>query len=250
MSTSIDTFYFSLARISALQILRASGIDRARPSVIDSFTDILVRYLLLLATSARDNAVLAGREGADVLDVRTAMGEYGVLVTRCEAPRPPSPLPLPGIEGMDMQLEEEKEEDEDDEDLRVVEEFVEWCRGPQAAEIRKVAGMDEYTPPNTAPSTADPDNPALQDPGQTDWLTGLVRKQIRAGAEDRFRGSVLEKILQSMEPPDGEVPADGVKNEEVMEGRIRELQVPEIPGGMALVSEEGMHLVREFSWVP
>ncbi|ODQ50695.1 hypothetical protein SAICODRAFT_21362 [Saitoella complicata NRRL Y-17804] len=248
MSTSTDTFYFSLARISALQILRASGIDRARPSVIDSFTDILVRYLLLLATSARDNAILAGREGADVLDVRTAMGECGVLVARCEAPSRPSPLPVPGIEGMDLELEDE--EDEEDEDLRVVEEFVEWCRGPQAAEIRKVAGMDEHTPPNTAPSTADPDNPAPQDPGQTDWLTGLVRKQIRAGAEDRFRGSVLEQILQSMEPLEGEVPVDSVKDEEGREGRIREPQVPEIPGGMALVSEEGMKLVREFSWVP
>lgn len=46
--TSTDDFYFSLLRVSMLQLLKSTGFDKARPSTVDIFTDLYVKWLGLM----------------------------------------------------------------------------------------------------------------------------------------------------------------------------------------------------------
>ncbi|QSL64048.1 hypothetical protein MERGE_000203 [Pneumocystis wakefieldiae] len=57
-----ERFFFSLARISAIQILRSAGITRAKPIVTDSFTDIFIRPLVQMEDlrAAMENIGLLG----------------------------------------------------------------------------------------------------------------------------------------------------------------------------------------------
>src|SRR5271169_3313686 len=74
-----NPFYFSIARISTAQILRAAGIDRTRPSTLDCLTDILIRYLHLLATQSMFFSLAAGRPEVDIRDIRLAMQDIGII---------------------------------------------------------------------------------------------------------------------------------------------------------------------------
>ncbi|TGZ77388.1 hypothetical protein EX30DRAFT_295641, partial [Ascodesmis nigricans] len=109
--------FFSLLRISAAQILRAAGLTTAKPSVLDAFTDILRRYLILLGTTTRDMAELNNRIEPDISDVRKALEHVGLI-------RPINVF-----------------SDPEDGDTRGVEAFVEWFRGGQEREMRRVAGF-------------------------------------------------------------------------------------------------------------
>jgi transcription initiation factor TFIID subunit 3 len=139
-------FYFSLARISAAQILRAAGIDRTRPSTLDTVTDILIRYLHLLGTQSMSYALHAGHTECNVRDIRLAMEEIGVIAKS----RLVSKNRIRRIvrqrrgEDMDDDMEEEDSdpdgEDEDDESTESMERLLNWFRGAQAAETRRVAG--------------------------------------------------------------------------------------------------------------
>ncbi|KAK9475370.1 uncharacterized protein V1510DRAFT_409015 [Dipodascopsis tothii] len=79
--------YYSLLRISTAQILRSAGIDRCPPSVLDTLTDITIRYLTtlcsrslsysLLAHSSFQNDVAECEPRAE--DVRMALESLGML---------------------------------------------------------------------------------------------------------------------------------------------------------------------------
>lgn len=138
-----NTFYFNLARISAAQILRAAGIDRSRPSTLDTLTDILIRYLHLLGAQSMFFALAAGRSEADIRDVRLAMEDLGViakgrLVSNKRARRIMQPL------DSDYEVDENDSDpdgdDEDDKSTETLERLLNWFKGPQAAECRRVAG--------------------------------------------------------------------------------------------------------------
>ncbi|KAA8894129.1 hypothetical protein FN846DRAFT_975739 [Sphaerosporella brunnea] len=116
---SDSELFFSLLRISAIQALRAAGITTAKPSVVDSFTDIVARYLMLLGSTTKDMAEGAGRLHAELDDVRMALEHVGIV-------RPLNVF-----------------NDPHDEDTRGVDTLVEWFRGPQAKEMRRVAGTDQ-----------------------------------------------------------------------------------------------------------
>lgn len=66
-------FYHGLARICAIQVMRAQGVDRARAGAVDCLADLLERTLYTLGASARQSAELRGCAGADVEDVHAAM---------------------------------------------------------------------------------------------------------------------------------------------------------------------------------
>lgn len=113
MSDSSSQFHFALARITALQLLRSTGIDKARPSVISSLTDLLVRYIQLLGERSREAAEAAGRHACELEDLRAAMESVGTInVTKREHAR-----------------EEEG-----------VLSFITWCMSDEAANMRRVAG--------------------------------------------------------------------------------------------------------------
>ncbi|KAH0608060.1 uncharacterized protein H6S33_002112 [Morchella sextelata] len=114
---SDQELFFALLRVSAAQALRAAGLTTAKPSVLDAVTDILSRYLTLLGSTTRDIAESSGRTHAELPDVRLALEHVGLL----------RPLNIFS--------------DRDDEDTRAVDAFVEWMKGAQAAEMRRVAGF-------------------------------------------------------------------------------------------------------------
>ncbi|BAO40353.1 transcription initiation factor TFIID subunit 3 [Kluyveromyces marxianus] len=58
--TSDEKFYFSLLRISMIQLLRAHGFDKAKSSTIDLFTDLYIRYLELAIHEIRKLALDRG----------------------------------------------------------------------------------------------------------------------------------------------------------------------------------------------
>lgn len=153
-----DVLFFAMLRISAVQILRAAGLTTAKPSVVDAVVgilpllyaavcistymlyirrpiapypvpcrplthfpvlDIFVRYLHLLGTTTRSFAEVAGRTAAELPDVRAALEHVGAI------------WPL------------DVYSDPEDDDTHAIEALVEWFRGNQAAEIRRVAGMKD-----------------------------------------------------------------------------------------------------------
>jgi transcription initiation factor TFIID subunit 3 len=137
---SDSELFFSLLRITSAQILRAAGLTTAKPSVVDAFTgrfhplpppppkvylanpieplvDIVARYLMLLGTTTRDMAESSGRLQAELDDVRLALEHVGLV----------RPLNIFN--------------DPYDDDTRGVDALIEWFRGPQAAEMRRVAGF-------------------------------------------------------------------------------------------------------------
>ncbi|BFZ56659.1 hypothetical protein PYCC9005_003706 [Savitreella phatthalungensis] len=75
MSDGAAHFHFALARVVAMQLLRAAGVDRARSSVVESLTEVFIGVLRHLGLSARGAAELRGTggRGCDVEDVLAAM---------------------------------------------------------------------------------------------------------------------------------------------------------------------------------
>lgn len=123
--TSTPAFHHSLLRPCVLHILRAAGYHSTRPSVLDTFTDIAGRYMLLLAQSAADHSAMNHTElELSIEDVRMAMQDCGAIA--------PEKI-----------LEEQIYDGE--EDTRGVDAFLEWAMGPENKEIRRIAleGGDE-----------------------------------------------------------------------------------------------------------
>lgn len=141
-----NPFYFSLARISAAQILRAAGIDRTRPSTLDTLTDILIRYLHLLGTHSTSFTLAAGRPVSDIRDVRLAMEDLGIIAKgRLLSKKRVRRIAKERVDDMNDDEDEDEDtdpdgEDEDDESTETLERLLNWFKGPQAAECRRVAG--------------------------------------------------------------------------------------------------------------
>lgn len=122
--------HHALLRPCILHILRAAGYHSTKPSVLDALTDIAGRYMLLLATSAANHAATDPTElGITIECVRLAMQECAAIV--------------PEKVWEDQVFDGE-------EDLRGVELFIEWAKGPANKEIRRIAleggdeGKDDY----------------------------------------------------------------------------------------------------------
>ncbi|KKY24491.1 putative bromodomain associated domain protein [Phaeomoniella chlamydospora] len=160
---SPSDLHTALLRPAVIQILRAAGFNNARPS------------------SATAQAAFSNHNSfvPTVQDVRLALLEAGALFPQMSV------------------LEEEAEGSEDIngeivpfEDLRGVESFVNWARGPVNKEIRRVAGV--------AASGKDLTDVNLIDDGE-DFLTAMKKKHSKTGEESRYQGTVLGK--------DGEEPS-------------------------------------------
>ncbi|KAJ8097993.1 hypothetical protein POJ06DRAFT_214578 [Lipomyces tetrasporus] len=116
--------FYSFLRITTAQILRASGIDRCPPSVLDTMTDLAMRYMTLLSIRAAKYAALCGRKEPDVGDIRMAMEATGGL----------RPMRI-----LDEFPDEDKDDLAEDEGLQ---RFIEWCYNA-TKEFNTVAGGEE-----------------------------------------------------------------------------------------------------------
>ena len=121
----------SLLRPAVLQILRAAGFNYTRAAVLDTVTDLGARYLLLLASATAQHAFNNHNDYAPtVQDVRLALLEVGAF-------RPQ----LGVLEERAKGVEEVNGETVPFEDMRGVDGFVNWARGPVNKEIRRIAGL-------------------------------------------------------------------------------------------------------------
>ena len=141
----MPTIQHALLRPAVIQILRASGFHSATPGALDALTEILARYLALLAARAaaraRDNH---GSATPDVTDARMAMVDCGLLTPAATATQevwleilraPLDEVPLRnGLR--DVQADMRRREDTGE-----IEEFVAWARGPENVELRRIAGL-------------------------------------------------------------------------------------------------------------
>ena len=131
--TSAD-LHTALLRPAVLQILRAAGFNYAKSAVIETITDLAARYLLLLASSAAQNAFNTHNTFVPTIqDVRIAMNQAGALYPQMSTAEESLRGNVQILEGVWVPFE----------DLRGVEAFVNWAHGPLNKEIRRIAGFGD-----------------------------------------------------------------------------------------------------------
>ncbi|KZZ94502.1 bromodomain associated protein [Ascosphaera apis ARSEF 7405] len=174
------SLYHSLLRPPILQILRAAGFQAARPTVIDTLTDLAARYLLLLAESTASHIDLSHPEvpAPNLVDVLYALREAGSL-------RP--------------QLSDCEEWSRGEEDTRGVDALVGWMMGENVGggvgevgmgkEIRRVAGFVA-----AERKEVDVDVDVLE---KEDYLTSLKKKHSKTGEESRYQGTAIGKDAEA-----------------------------------------------------
>jgi transcription initiation factor TFIID subunit 3 len=183
---STPQLHQALLRPAIIQILRAAGFHSAKPSVIDTLTDIAGRYITLLASRAAFHAFSNHNDQIpDVTDIRLAMSDSGLLNPALTATEevwrellrdPISEIPeRNGI----RRFEEIKRDEEDTQDVT---EFIKWFSGAINTEIKRIAGQ-----------LPDPKKAHLAETTQEvqDYLTLLKKKHSKTGEESRFQGTVL-----------------------------------------------------------
>ncbi|KAF2806902.1 uncharacterized protein BDZ99DRAFT_500940 [Mytilinidion resinicola] len=214
---SSNTLHNSLLRPAILHILRAAGFHAAKPSVLDTLTDITTRYILLLASRTAENAVANhNTPEPDITDVRMALQDCGLLV----------PSLTPGEEAWKEMLRKplaeypernglrEKERiKRDEEDTQDVKAFLDWIEGEQNREIQRIAGLGA-PPPAAITTTADLDSKEMED-----YLTSLMKKHSKTGVESRYQGTVLGQPSE-LKP----VKIEGGPVESIEEWRLRTQQ--------------------------
>ena len=224
---SSSPLFLALLRPPVLQILRAAGFTTARPSTIDTLVDITSRYFILLATRsavharAHTGAFLYPAPPTD--DLETLLNpdatisddkDLATLEDTCWSSLEAPVITIPDIRhalldagALHPQLSAFEEAAQGAEDLRGVENFIAWCKGPTNAEARRVAGL------SPSPSTAvvattgkGHQEPATDGERAEDFLTQLKKKHAKSGTgeESRFAGTILGK-----EPEEQEVIIEG-----------------------------------------
>ncbi|KAI9702022.1 MAG: hypothetical protein M1836_001366 [Candelina mexicana] len=165
---SPQALQMALLRPAVLHILRAAGFHSMRPSVLDAVVDICARYMLLLADKTAAHALNNHNDlRPEIIDLRMAMQDCSALVPQKSA------------------MEEEWERMED---MRGVEAFIEWARGPENKEIRRTAGLAKE-----AGTATDVNAPGPKE----DYLTVLKKKHSKTGEESRYQGTVLGKSAEN-----------------------------------------------------
>lgn len=184
---SSEDLFSSLLRPAVLHILRASGFHYGKPSAVDTVVDITARYLTLLAERTAENAWLNHNDPApNLTDVRMAMQDCGLLVPTMTAGEEEwkqilrKPLDLYNEESGARDAEAQRRDAEDTADVR---DFIDWVKGEQNKEIRRIAGT--YKPVATNPTEQ------LDQLEMEDYLNTLMKKHSKTGVESRFQGTVL-----------------------------------------------------------
>jgi transcription initiation factor TFIID subunit 3 len=142
---SARTLHLALLRPAILHILRAAGFQAAKPSVVDTLTDIAARYIMLLAARSAEFASVNHNDlTPDTTDVRMALVECGLLTPTQTAGEEMwkellrEPLDeVPERNG----LRQKEIQRRDAEDTHEIQDFVDWFSGPVYLEIKRIAGL-------------------------------------------------------------------------------------------------------------
>ncbi|OAL55985.1 hypothetical protein IQ07DRAFT_557882 [Pyrenochaeta sp. DS3sAY3a] len=184
---SQNDLFFSLLRPAVLHILRATGFHYGKPSAVDTIVDLTARYLSLLAERTAYNAYSNHNDlTPDVTDVRMAMQDCALLVPTLTAGeeiwREILRKPLDDYNA-NTSARDNEEGRRNAEDTADVTEFIDWIKGEQNKEIRRIAGT--YKPVATNPTEQ------LDQLEMEDYLNTLMKKHSKTGVESRFQGTVL-----------------------------------------------------------
>ncbi|KAF2436615.1 bromodomain associated domain-containing protein [Tothia fuscella] len=188
---SARTLHHSLLRPAILQILRASGFHSAKPSVVDTLTDIASRYILLLASKTLIYAHLNHNDSSpDITDVRMALVDCGLLTptqtSSEEVWRELLRKPLSDVPERNG-LREKEIKRRDGEDTSEIRDFVAWFSGEVHREIRRIAGLGQEE--GLIMEGMDQEKP-------DDYVTAMKTKHSKTGEEARFHGTILGKDLE------------------------------------------------------
>ncbi|KAI5377451.1 hypothetical protein J4E82_003903 [Alternaria postmessia] len=184
---SQNDLFLNLLRPAVLHILRATGFQHGKPSAVDTIVDFTARYLSLLAERTAYNAFSNHNDlTPDVSDVRMAMQDCALLVPTMTAGEElwKEILRKPLDEyNEETGARENEAARRDAKDTADVTEFIEWVKGDQNKEIRRIAGI--YKPVATNPTEQ------LDQEEMEDYLNTLMKKHSKTGVESRFQGTVL-----------------------------------------------------------
>ncbi|TWU77917.1 hypothetical protein ED733_005114 [Metarhizium rileyi] len=158
--TTQSAFFHALLRPAILQMLRSTGYHSAKPSVVDSLTDIAARYLAALCEKTASHAIHNHGDAGDytVVDVRLALQEVGALLPEKTA----TEQHWLGVE-----------------DTTGVDEFIEWFSGQRMTEMMGVGIGDGET-------------------DATDYLNALKKKHAKTAEDSKFTGTVIGKPLDTI----------------------------------------------------
>ncbi|GAO16137.1 hypothetical protein UVI_02040320 [Ustilaginoidea virens] len=192
MTTQTAVFH-ALLRPAILQILRATGYHSAKPSVVDSVTDIAARYLSVLCESTASHAIHNHGDAGDytITDVRMALHDAGAFQPEKVATE-------------EAWLGEE--------DVGGVEEFIEWFSGQRMRELMDIGiGDGESDATDYLNGTSIP--PATRTCPSWTWIvlplrtttnqawvtkTALKKKHSKTGEDTKYSGTVVGKPLDSV----------------------------------------------------
>jgi len=119
--TSQHDLHIALLRPPVLHILRAAGFHAAKPAALDSLVDMASRYLILIASKSAEAAYLHHNgQLPTTSDMRASLQYVGLL--------------RPEHGPMEEQLSR-------DDDMRGMEGFIAWIKGPTNKEVRRIAGL-------------------------------------------------------------------------------------------------------------
>lgn len=227
-----QALHHHLLRPAIIHVLRGNGFASAKPSVLDTLTDLTARYIQLIATRTADHvfdrtlaavdddcfaeldAVLIAQDDLipSITDVRLALADSSFFPQTmtageeawAEALRRP-------LSQMPAGARDKEQKRRDMEDTRDIREFVDWATGSTAHETRRVAGLlqDSGTANTAAPQATSTATTAantaavktnatvttvndLQSEKQ-DYLTILKKKKGKHSDESRYAGTVLGK---------------------------------------------------------
>ncbi|KAF2662737.1 hypothetical protein K491DRAFT_644577 [Lophiostoma macrostomum CBS 122681] len=183
---SSHELFNTLLRPAVLHILRAAGFHAAKGTVVDAVVDLTARYLSLVASRTAYAAYSNHNDlTPDITDVRMALEDCGLLVPT-----------LTGSEEIWKEILRKPLEDYDEdtgarskeekrrlaEDTADVTDFIDWVKGDNNKEIRRIAGV--LKPPQSTTET-------LDHVEMEDYLSTLMKKHSKTGVESRFQGTVL-----------------------------------------------------------
>lgn len=146
----MSEFHFVAARITAAQICRAMGIERASASVLDALTSIMLDFLSMLGSTAAGAAEGRFAESADVSDAVLAASQCGVA--------------RPSIDNIDN---------------RDIDELVAWIRGPIQKRMAELAKSQRANAQFLGPV-----EPEKEEELSHDWLQAVISRQAAMGHLD------------------------------------------------------------------
>jgi transcription initiation factor TFIID subunit 3 len=194
--------HHALLRPAVLQILRAAGFQGAKPTVVDTLTEITSRYIMLLATQTVAYAHANHVDPVpDITDARMALINCALLQPTQTASeemwkellrQPIDEIPEGSV------LRKKEAEKRDEEDTHEIKAFVSWFDGPVYKEMMRIAGLAKETGP------AEQAVEGMEPVKHVDYFTALKQKHSKTGEESRFQGTVLGK-----ETEDRQIKIDG-----------------------------------------